>query len=82
MIANSIIEASSSRSLVARAFTRLELVGDAAEQLCQHILERDQTGHTAPLVDHERLVTAPLAEECQQAIGGHGVAHADDRPQQ
>ena len=48
---------------------RLELVGHAAEQLAEHVLERDHAGDFAGRVDDERLVAAPLAQEAEQAIG-------------
>ena len=46
------------------------------------VLERDQADDLPVGVDDERLVAAALAQEGQQPIGGHVVAHADDRPQQ
>ena len=40
----------------------LELVADVAEQLRQHVFERQQPGRAAEFVDDERLVRAALAQ--------------------
>ena len=60
----------------------LELVADVAEQLRQHVLERQQSGGAAELVDDERLVRAALAQLAQHAVRGHALVDAGDRPQQ
>ena len=53
-----------------------EFVADVAEQLGQHVFERDQPGRAAELIDDERLVRAPLAQVAQHAVGGHALVHA------
>ncbi len=63
----------------ARSCGDLELVGDAAEQLADDVLERDQSGDPPVVVFDQRLVAAALAQERQQAIGRHRLAHANDR---
>ena len=60
----------------------LELVRHAAEQLTDDVLERDESRDGAALIDDDRLVAAPLAQEPEQPIGGHRVGHAHDRAQQ
>ena len=57
----------------------LELVADVAEQLRQHVFEREQSGGAAELVDDQRLMRAALAKLAQDAIGGHALVHAGDR---
>ena len=54
----------------------LELVADVAEQLRQHVLERQQAGGAAELVDDQRLMRAPLAKLAQDAIGGDALVDA------
>ncbi len=61
---------------------RLEFIRDAAEQLGDDVLERNQADDGAGVVFDQRLMAAPLAEECQQPIGGHRCRDPDDRPQQ
>ncbi len=61
---------------------RLEFVGDASEQLADDVFEGDQSDDGLAIVHDQRLVAAPLAEETEQSIRGHGVRHADDGPQQ
>ena len=60
----------------------LELVRHAAQQLGDDVLEGDQPGDPAVVVLDERVVAAALAQEREQAIGGHRLAHAQDRPEQ
>ena len=55
---------------------RLELVADVAEQLREHVFQRQQAGGAAELVDDQRLMRAPLAKLAQHAIGGHALVHA------
>ena len=45
-----------------RRIAGLELVADVAEQLRQHVLERQQAGGAAEFVDDQRLMRAPLAK--------------------
>ena len=56
--------------------------GDAAEQLAEHVLERDHADHGSGRVHDERLVAAPLAQEPEQPIGRHRIRDAQDRPDQ
>ena len=60
----------------------LELVADVAEQLREHVLERQQSGGAAELVDDERLMRSALAQVAQDAVGGHALVDAGDRPDQ
>ena len=60
----------------------LELVADVADQLGEHVLERQEPRGPAELVDDERLVRAPLAKLAQDAIGRHALVDAGDRPHQ
>ena len=60
----------------------LELVAHLADQLRQHVLERDHPGRAAELVDHQRLVRAPLAIVAQHAVRGHALVHGRDRADQ
>ena len=62
------------------ALAGLELVADVAEQLREHVFEREQAGSSAELVHDERLMRPPLAQVAQDSIDGHAFVHAGDRP--
>ena len=68
----------------------VELVDDVAHQLLEEVLERDQPGRAAVLVDHDRhveLLLLHLAQEVGDLLGlgdelgrPHAVAHRLGRP--
>ena len=60
----------------------LELVTDVAEELGEHVLERQQTGGAAEFVDDQRLVRSPFPQQPQHAVSGHAFVHAGDRTHQ
>jgi hypothetical protein len=63
----------------------VELVGDRADQLAQHVAHRDEAGRAAVLVQHDserHLLPTHLAQELGDALGlGHEVALARDLAQ-
>ena len=67
---------------------RLAVVGQVvlvvylADDLLQHVLDRDQPGHAAVLVDHDRHVVARLAELAQQDVQALGFGDQHRRAQQ
>ena len=67
-----------SGSVSAAGCAGLELVADVAEQLGQHVLQRQQPRGAAELVDDQRLMRAPLAKVAQHPVGGHALVHASE----
>src|SRR5262245_30672888 len=59
---------------------RFELVAHVAKQLGKHVLERDQAGRAAELIDDERLMSASLPEISQDTIGRDALGYARDWP--
>ena len=57
------------------------LVLDLAENLFQHVFERDDARRTAELVDHHGDVGAVLDEVFQQRLQRHGLRHEIGRHQ-
>ena len=64
----------------AHGIAGLELVSDVADELREHVLEGQQSGGPAELVDDQRLMRAPLAQMAQHAVGGDALVNAGDRP--
>ena len=60
----------------------VELVLDLADDLLEHVLDRDQAGGVAELVDHDRQVVAVGAEVAQQLVQALALGHEHRRPQQ
>ena len=54
----------------------LELVRDAADELGDDVLERNQSLDVPALADHEHLVDASIAHVGQQLIGRQALVHA------
>src|SRR5579872_2285976 len=53
---------------VGLGFVEVELVFDLADDLFEHVLDRDQAGHAAVLVDDDRDMVAVAAEILQQDV--------------
>ena len=56
------------REDVALVLLDVELVLDLADDLLEHVLDRDQSGDAAELVDHDGQVVAVGAELAQQVV--------------
>jgi hypothetical protein len=54
---------------------------DVADDLLQHVLDGDQAGDAAVLVDHDRHVVARGAELAQQDVEALGFGNEDRRAQ-
>ena len=70
------------RKRLRNGIARFELVPDIAEQLRQHVLERQQTGGAAELVHHQRKMRPPLPQLADHLVHRHAFMDAGDRPQQ
>ena len=55
------------------------LVGDLADDLLEHVLDGDQAGGAAVLVDDDADVLALGLHLPQQGVDGLGVGHVEDR---
>ena len=58
-----------------RIFGIVVFVVDLADDLFEHVLDRDQTGDAAVFVDHDRHVVARLAELAQQHVEALGFGN-------
>ena len=58
----------------------LEFVSDVADELREHVLEGQQSGGPAELVDDQRVMRPPLAKMAEHAVGGDAFVNARDRP--
>ena len=58
------------------------LVLDLADDLLDQVLDRDETGRAAVLVEHDRQVDLAPLELVQQVVDGHRLGHEDRRPQE
>ena len=59
----------------------VELVVDVADDLLDHVFDRNQSGNAAVLIDHDRHVVAAVAEFAQQHIQTLRFRHEHGRPQ-
>ena len=53
------------------------LVGDLADELLDDVLEGDDAGRPAVLVDDDRHLQALLAQRLEQRVEPHGLGHPD-----
>jgi hypothetical protein len=60
----------------------VEFVLDLADDLLEHVLDREQPGGVAELVDHDRQVVAVAAELAQQLVEVLRFGHEHRGPQQ
>jgi hypothetical protein len=67
------------REDVALVLGDVELVLDLADDLLEHVLDGDQPGDAAELVDHDRQVVAVAAELAQQVVEALALGHEGRR---
>ena len=58
------------------------LVLDLADDLLEEVLDRDQPGGAAVLVEHDRDVDLAPLELVQEVVDRHRFGHEDRRPQE
>ena len=57
---------------------RVVLVADLPDDLLEQVLERDDAGRAAVLVDHHGQVRARVLQVAQQVVQGPALGHGDD----
>ena len=58
------------------------LVLDLADDLLEQVLDRDQAGRSAVLVEHDRDVDLAALELVEQVVDAHRLGHEHRRPQE
>ena len=76
------IRASSSDSRTIERLLLVVLVLDLADDLLEEVLDRDQAGRPAVLVEHDRDVDLAPLELVEQVVDAHRLGHEDGRPEQ
>ena len=81
-IAIDAVAAIGQREDVALVLGAVKLVFDVADDLLEHVLNRDQAGHSAELVDHDGQVVAVATKVSQQIVEPFAFWNENGRAQQ